>query len=183
MPDDESGQLDVGALTELVDEPTRLIGISHVPTGSGLVNPAAQVGRVARSADVLVLVDATQSVGQFPVDVDQLGCDLLTGTGRKFLRGPRGTGFLWARSGALDRLEPSVAELRSAAWVGTRQFTWAQGARRFETWEYSYLNILGLGAAARQALDLTMTAIGRRALGTGGPAAPQLEDDTRDHHP
>jgi selenocysteine lyase/cysteine desulfurase len=175
VPDDESGQLDVAALAALLDERTRLIAITHVPTGSGLVNPAAHVGRLARAADVLLILDATQSVGQFPVDVDQLGCDLLTGTGRKFLRGPRGTGFLWTRTGALDRLEPSVAELRSAAWVGPREFAWVDGARRFETWEHSYMNVLGLGSAARQALDLTMEAIGRRAVGLGARLRRQLE--------
>ena len=175
VPDDESGQLDVGALAELVNEPTRLIGISHVPTGSGLINPAAEVGRVAREAGVLFLLDATQSVGQFPVDVHALGCDLLTGTGRKFLRGPRGTGFLWVRAEALDRLEPAVAELGSARWVGPREFTWVPGARRFETWEHSYMNVLGLGSAVRQALDLGLADIGRRALGLGERLRDQLD--------
>jgi selenocysteine lyase/cysteine desulfurase len=174
VPNDESGQLDVGALADLVDERVKVIGVSHVPTGGGLVNPAAEIGRVAREAGALYLLDATQAVGQFPVDVEAIGCDLLCGTGRKFLRGPRGTGFLWVREAALDRLEPHVAEIQSATWDGGRGFVWEPGARRFETWEYSYANILGLGAAVRQALDLGLAAIGERARALGARLREQL---------
>lgn len=179
VPNDEDGQLDVAALTELVDERTRVIGVSHVPTSGGLVNPAAEIGTVARDAEVLFLLDATQSVGQFPLDVDELGCDLLTGTGRKFLRGPRGTGFLWARAGALGRLDPHVAEISSAIWDGERGFRWVDGARRFESWENSYVNVVGLGAAVRQALDLGLDAIAERARALGARLRAQLDDLSR----
>ena len=101
------------------------------------------------------------------IDVSEVGCDLLTGTGRKFLRGPRGTGFLWVREEALDRLDPFVAEIESATWDGGRGFTWAPGARRFETWERSYVNVLGLGAAVEQALDIGVGAIEDRARALG----------------
>jgi selenocysteine lyase/cysteine desulfurase len=175
VPNDESGQLDTSALADLVDERTRLIGVSHIPTSGGLVNPAAEIGRIAREAGVLFLLDATQSVGQFHVDVDEIGCDLLATTGRKFLRGPRGTGFLWVRSTALERLDPYVAEIRSATWDGGRSFTWAKGARRFESWENSYVNLLGLGAAVRQALDLGMDAIAGRTLALGGQLRDRLD--------
>lgn len=167
VPNDESGQLDVAALAALVDERTRLIGVSHVPTSGGLVNPAAEIGRVARAAGVLYLLDATQTVGQLSLDVAEIGCDMLTGTGRKFLRGPRGTGFLWVSDRALDRLEPAVVEIASAEWDGDRGFTWAEGARRFETWESSYANVLGLGAAVQQALDLGLEAIWERCAALG----------------
>jgi selenocysteine lyase/cysteine desulfurase len=176
VPNDEHGQLDTAALAQLVDERTKLIGVSHVPTSGGLVNPAAEIGRIAREADVLYLLDATQSVGQFPVDVETIGCDLLTGTGRKFLRGPRGTGFLWVRSEVLDRLDPFVAEIRSATWDGARDFTWVRGAQRFETWENSYLNILGVGAAVRQALDLGLQTIGERTSALGARLRTQLDE-------
>jgi selenocysteine lyase/cysteine desulfurase len=175
VPNDKSGQLDVTALADLIDERTRLIGVSHVPTSGGLVNPAAEIGRIARAAGVLFLLDATQSVGQFPLDVRTLGCDLLTGTGRKFLRGPRGTGFLWAAESVLDRLEPHVVGIRAATWDGARGFDWADGARRFETWENSYVNIIGLGAAVQQALDLGLDAIGERALALGARLRDRLD--------
>jgi selenocysteine lyase/cysteine desulfurase len=176
IPNDEHGQLDVTALAGQVDEHTRLIGISHVPTSGGLVNPAAEIGRVARDAGVLFLLDAAQSVGQLPLDVEALGCDLLTGTGRKFLWGPRGTGFLWVRTAALERLDPYVAEIRSATWDGAHGFAWVDGAQRFESWENSYVNILGLGAAVRQALDLGIDAIAERTQALGDRLRAQLDD-------
>ncbi|MGH8937734.1 MAG: aminotransferase class V-fold PLP-dependent enzyme, partial [Actinomycetes bacterium] len=163
------------ALAEMVDERPKLVGVSHVPTGGGLVNPVAEIGRIARRAGALFLLDATQSVGQFPVDVDDIGCDMLTGTGRKFLRGPRGTGFLWVRESALDGLDPFVAEIRSATWDGARGFTWVDGAQRFESWENSYVNILGLGAAVRQALELGLDAIWERAAALGHRLRSGLE--------
>jgi selenocysteine lyase/cysteine desulfurase len=174
VPNDQHGQLDVAALAELADERTRLIGVSHVPTSGGLVQPAAEIGRVARACGALYLLDATQSAGQFPVNVDEIGCDLLTGTGRKFLRGPRGTGFLWVRTAALPRLDPFVAEIGSATWDGHQGFTWADGARRFGTWEHSYLSVLGLGTAVRQALGLGLDAIGERATALGARLRRQL---------
>lgn len=174
VPNDSTGQVDTDALVDLLDDRVKLIGLTWIPTGGGLVNPAAEVGRIARAADVLYLLDATQAVGQLPIDVGALGCDLLTGTGRKFLRGPRGTGFLWAGPRALDRLEPHVAEIRSAVWDGARSFSWADGARRFETWENSYLNIVGLGAAVGQALDIGLDAIGARARRLGAHLRDRL---------
>ncbi|MFE7834567.1 aminotransferase class V-fold PLP-dependent enzyme [Streptomyces sp. NPDC057474] len=175
VPDDASGQLDTAALADLIDERTRLVGISHIPTSGGLVNPAAEIGRITRAAGVPFLLDATQSVGQFPVDVEALGCDMLTATGRKFLRGPRGTGFLWVRSEALAYLDPYVTEIRAAAWDGGRGFTWRPGARRFETWEVSYANVLGLDAAVRQALDLGLDRIGERAVALGAYLRDRLD--------
>ena len=174
VPDDEHGQLDLAALERLAGPRARLIGVSHVPTSGGLVQPAAAIGRIARGCGALYLLDATQSAGQFPVNVDAIGCDMLTGTGRKFLRGPRGTGFLWVRTAALDRLDPFVAEIGSATWDGRQGFTWAPGARRFATWEHSYVNVLGLGAALRQALDLGLEAIGQRAIALGAELRRRL---------
>ncbi|WSK02300.1 aminotransferase class V-fold PLP-dependent enzyme (plasmid) [Streptomyces sp. NBC_01320] len=175
VPNDESGQLDTAALANLIDDRTKLVGIAHVPTSGGLVNPAAEIGRITRAAGVPFLLDATQSVGQFPVDVAELGCDMLSATGRKFLRGPRGTGFLWVRPEALAHLEPHVTEIAAATWDGKRSFTWHDGAQRFETWEVSYANVLGLSAAVQQALDLGMDEIGRRALALGAYLRDRLD--------
>jgi len=176
VPNDKDGQLDLAALDRLAGERTRLIGVSQVPTSGGLVQPAAAIGRIARGCGALYLLDATQSAGQFPVDVNAIGCDMLTGTGRKFLRGPRGTGFLWVRTAVLDRLDPFVAEIGSATWDGHQGFTWAPGAGRFASWECSYVNVLGLGAAVRQALDLGLDSIGQRSAALGARLRDQLAE-------
>ncbi|MFJ3895077.1 aminotransferase class V-fold PLP-dependent enzyme [Streptomyces sp. NPDC090083] len=175
VPDDEDGQLDTAALADLIDERTRLVGVTHIPTSSGLVNPAAEIGRITRAAGVPFLLDATQSVGQFPVDVAEFGCDMLTATGRKFLRGPRGTGFLWVRPEALEYLDPHVTEIEAATWDGERGFRWHDGARRFGTWEVSYSNVLGLSEAVQQALELGMDEIGRRAVALGAELRDRLD--------
>jgi selenocysteine lyase/cysteine desulfurase len=175
VPNDDSGQVDLEALEDLVDERTKVIGLTYVPTYGGLINPAAEVGRIARAAGALYLLDGTQAAGQFPVDVTELGCDLFSGTGRKFLRGPRGTGFLYVRSEVLDRLEPPVVEIGSATWDGRRGFEWQPGAARFETWERSAATILGLGSAVEQALELGMDAIGERAIGLGARLRGRLD--------
>lgn len=175
VPDDEDGQLDTAALADLIDERTKLVGVTHIPTSGGLVNPAAEIGRITRAAGVPFLLDATQSVGQFPVDVAEFGCDMLTATGRKFLRGPRGTGFLWVRPEALEYLDPHVTEIEAATWDGERGFRWHDGARRFGTWEVSYSNVLGLSEAVQQALELGMDEIGRRAVALGAELRDRLD--------
>lgn len=166
-PNDPSGQVDVSGLADLIDSRTRLISMAHVPTSGGLVNPAAQVGAVAQAADVLYLLDATQSIGQLPLDAKDLHVDFLTGTGRKFLRGPRGTGFLWVRSEALERIEPYVNDIAASTWDGARGYRWHAGARRLESWERSYSNLLGLGSAVDQALAVGLGEIGARATRLG----------------
>ena len=162
VPDDDAGQLSVDALRDLLDERVKLIAISHVPTHNGLVNPAVEVGRAAREAGVTYLLDACQSVGQMPVDVAEIGCDLLSATGRKFLRGPRGTGFLFVSGRLLDRLDPPFLDLHAATWTGPGEFEVRPDARRFESWESSPAARIGLGVAADYALGLGLDAIGQR---------------------
>jgi selenocysteine lyase/cysteine desulfurase len=162
LDDDEHGQIDVEALEQRIDDRVRLISITHVPTSGGLVNPAADVGQVARAAGVPFLLDACQSVGQMPIDVEAIGCDFLSTTGRKFLRGPRGTGFLYAARERAEEMEPPVVEVGSAAWTARDDYTLKPGARRFETWEASHASRLGLGRAIDEALDLGLDAIWER---------------------
>jgi len=166
-PDAPEGGVEVSALEELVHRHRpRLVAVTHVPTSSGLVQDVEAVGEVCRRRDVLYLVDACQSVGQMPVDVARMGCDFLSATARKFLRGPRGAGFLYVSDNALDQgLEPLFIDLRGADWTLEELYQPAPDATRFETWEFAYALVLGLGAAARYALDVGLDVARERAWG------------------
>jgi cysteine desulfurase / selenocysteine lyase len=162
IPDNEHGELDTEAAARLLDQDVKLIAITHVPTNGGLVNPAAAIGQLARSAGCYYLLDACQSVGQMPIDAAAIGCDFLSSTGRKFLRGPRGTGFLYASERALAEVEPPFIDGRAATWTTANAFELRRDARRFENWEFNCATRIGLGTAARYATDLGLGAIWRR---------------------
>ncbi len=164
IPSDATGAIDLDSLgTTLAREPrVRLIALTHVPTNNGRVQPAAEVGKLARKHGVPFLLDACQSAGQLLLDVEALGCDLLSATGRKYLRGPRGTGFLYVRRSLLDRLEPPMLDMFAADWTAPGTFRMRDDARRFEAWEASIAARLGLGVAVRYALELGHESIATR---------------------
>ena len=176
VPDDEHGQVDVAALERRLDERVRLISLVHVPTDNGLVNPVAEVGRLARAAGVPLLLDACQSAGQLPLDVEELGCDVLSGTGRKFLRGPRGTGFLWVRLELLEQLEPPLLDLHSAELEPDGSYSIRPDARRFENWETYYAGKVGLGVAVDYALEVGIEAGWERIRMLSGRLRASLRD-------
>lgn len=158
VPDTPEGEIDVAALARMIDDDVKLISINHMPTQQGLINPAAEVGAVARAAGVPYLLDACQTVGQLPIDVEEIGCDFLSSTSRKYLRGPRGMGFLYVRPEMLDRLEPPVLDLRGAVWTAPDDFELRSDARRLETWEMSFAARAGFHRAVEYALEVGVVA-------------------------
>ena len=160
-PDAAAGGVDVQAMRDLIRQHRpRLVCATHVPTSSGLVQNVSAIGSVCRDEGILYLVDACQSVGQMPVAVEEIGCDFLSVTSRKFLRGPRGSGFLYVSDRVLERgLEPLFIDLKGADWISENRYQQKPDAKRFENWEFAWALVLATGEAARYAMQVGLEAI------------------------
>ncbi len=158
VEDAPEGGVDVELMRDLIKkyEPT-LVAVTHVPTNSGLVQPVETIGEICEEEEVLYLVDACQSAGQIPLDVNKVKCDFLSATYRKFLRGPRGAGFLYVSDRALELgMEPLFVDLHSATWIEPNMYELRLDARRFELWERPHSLMLGSKACIEYALEIGM---------------------------
>jgi selenocysteine lyase/cysteine desulfurase len=174
----DSGGVDPQSVRELLRNPkARLLAATWIPTNSGLIQPVETLGEIAAETGVPYLVDACQAVGQLPIDVTRLRCDFLSATARKFLRGPRGIGFLYVSDRALKRGDaPLFIDMRGAGWITADQYELAPDARRFENWEFAYALVLGLGAAARYAIDAGIERCSQRALNLAATLREKLRN-------
>jgi selenocysteine lyase/cysteine desulfurase len=164
IPDDETGTLSPNALENMIDSRVKLISITHIPTNGGLTNPAAAVGKIANAAEIPFLLDACQSMGQMPIDVAEIGCDFLSAAGRKYLRGPRGTGFLYASARMIGKFEPTTLDNHAAKWTRRDSYEIRKDAKRFENWENYTAGKIALGVAVDYANDLGLDHIYDRNL-------------------
>ncbi len=165
VPNDEFGQIDTQALSDLIDDKVKLISTTHIPTGGGLVNPAAEIGKIANSAGIPFILDSCQSVGQIPIDVDMIGCDVLSITGRKYLRGPRGTGLLYVRNELINKLEPPMLDQHAAELIAPGKYKIRSTAKRFENWEQYCAGKFALSTAIDYALSWGLESIQNRIYG------------------
>lgn len=176
--DTPEGGVDVADLERLLKKHRpALVAVTHVPTNSGLVQPVEAVGRLCRAEGVWYLVDACQSAGQMPLDVTRIGCDFLAATFRKFLRGPRGAGFLYVSDRALDAgLEMLLPDMRGANWTAPDEYVAQPDARRYEYWEMSPALLLGSKAAVEYALEQGLDAIQERVVRLAATTRTMLAD-------
>jgi selenocysteine lyase/cysteine desulfurase len=169
-PDHSEGGVDVQAMADLIRRHhPRLVCVTHVPTNSGLVQDVGAVGSVCRDEGVLYMVDACQSIGQMAVHLGELGCDFLSATSRKYLRGPRGAGFLYVSDRVLEQgLEPLFIDMRGADWIAEDRYRAVDDAKRFENWEFAWALVLGTGEAARYATAIGLETIRDRVRALAG---------------
>ncbi|MEO6980545.1 MAG: aminotransferase class V-fold PLP-dependent enzyme [Mucilaginibacter sp.] len=162
IPNDEQGNFSLTELENAISPKTKLIAVTHIASTTGGMIPIVEIGKIARKHNILYLVDACQSAGQLPVDVKEIGCDMLSVTGRKYLRAPRGTGFLFVKKGIQNKLKPLFMDGFSAPDVRLAGFNLRNDARRFELYEKNRALTLGLGKAVEYALNIGVDRIWRR---------------------
>ncbi|NMX55422.1 aminotransferase class V-fold PLP-dependent enzyme [Pseudomonas edaphica] len=167
IPCDATGAVCPLALEAMIDANVKLIDLTWLPANGGLINPAQAIGEVARRHAIPYFIDAGQAVGQLPVDVQALHCDVLKSAGRKHLRGPRGTALLYVRPDFLQRLNPAQRDVFSAPWT-VEGFDLRNDARRFETSEVSYALLAGLGNALQEVNRLGVERTWERVLQLSG---------------
>ncbi|SDI19211.1 aminotransferase class V-fold PLP-dependent enzyme [Paraburkholderia phenazinium] len=174
IPSDSSGAVDPGALEAMLDERVRLIALTWMPANGGLINPAAAIGQIARRHGIAYFIDAAQALGQVPVDVTELGCDVLTGPGRKALRGPRGTGLLYVRQAFLERLTPAFVDTHTAPLDADGEPVLRADAVRLESAEVAPALFCGLANALQEALEIGVENIRARIDATAQTLRAEL---------
>ena len=102
----------IDELKSKIDKKTLFVNLCHINSNIGNVNPAQKIGKIIKSinTNVIYSIDACQSIGHINVDVKKLRCDVLIGSGRKFLRGPRGTGFIFLRKMKNSLIKPQIID-------------------------------------------------------------------------
>lgn len=178
IPSTSTGEIDLELLEKSLREGVKVVAITHMPTNGGLVNPAEEIGRLTSQYGVIYLLDACQSIGQYPLDVQKLKCDFLSATGRKYLRGPRGTGLLYVSKTALGQFNPLSMDLHAAEWTGPGAYESRADAKKFENWESSQAGKLAFTEALRQCHQLGTEAIWSRVQ----KLAQALRDNLQNNH-
>ncbi|EIE20090.1 PLP-dependent transferase [Coccomyxa subellipsoidea C-169] len=179
IPEDADNDVDIAALEDSIvrgDRKPALLAFTHIPTNSGRVYSAEAIGAVAKCHGIPFLLDACQSIGQMPLDVQKIGCDWLSGTSRKYLRGPRGVGFLYASDEAVRRFEPGTLDMYGAKWTAESEYVMLPDAKRYEQYEKCFAAVVGLGAAVQYANELGLDWIWDRVQSLAATLRAQLSE-------
>jgi selenocysteine lyase/cysteine desulfurase len=154
IPVDENGKMDIEKSKEMIKAETKLISITHVPTSSGSIAPIEYFGKLAKQHNIIYMVDACQSVGQIPIDVEKIQCDILCATSRKYMRGPRGMGFLYVKESLMPKLEMPFLNMMSAKWIAAEHYEFTPGNLMFDHWEKPFSILKGFEASIRVILEI-----------------------------
>ncbi len=155
---DGEGGPDLAALDALLTPQVKLFAFTHISNTLGTINPAAEFCRRARAVGAVTVIDAAQSIGHMPLDVQELGCDFLAFSAHKMC-GPTGIGVLYGRRALLDKLAPDETGGGMVVQVTYEQATWKPAPERFEAGTPNVAGAIGLGAACDY-----LDAVGRAAI-------------------